>query len=114
MSVVSVNEASTKDVLPTVECAGSRPTAPPVGASGIASDAGGIVAHWGNPSQVGARAAELARALYARIRERPLTSLAVAVGVGLLVGGALSFRAGRLALVAAARRVGQEVLRQVL
>jgi hypothetical protein len=49
-----------------------------------------------------------------RIRERPLTSLAVAVGVGFLVGGALSFRAGRLALAAAARRVAEEVFRQVL
>jgi hypothetical protein len=63
---------------------------------------------------VGARAVELARALYGRIRERPLTSLALAVGVGFLVGGALSFRAGRFALVAAARRVAEEVLRQVL
>jgi hypothetical protein len=66
---------------------------------------------WGEPA---ARAAELARALYGRIRERPLTSLAVAVGVGFLVGGALSFRAGRLALAAAARRVAQEVFKQVL
>ena len=65
----------------------------------------------GDAALLGARAAELARALYARIRERPLTSLAVAVGVGFLVGGALSFRAGRFALVAAARRVAQEVFK---
>jgi hypothetical protein len=70
-----------------------------------------LTTDWAEPA---ARAAELARALYRRIRERPLTSLAVAVGVGFLVGGALSFRAGRFALVAAARRVAQEVFKQVL
>ena len=63
---------------------------------------------------VGARALELARVLGARIRERPLTSLAVAVGIGFLVGGALSFRVGRFALVAAAGRVAQEVFNRVL
>jgi hypothetical protein len=63
---------------------------------------------------VGAQALERGRALRVRILERPLTSLAVAVGVGFLVGGALSFRAGRFALVAAARRVAQEVLKQVI
>jgi hypothetical protein len=105
MSAACTNELLTKDGLLT---------AAPVDAGGIAGDAGGLAADWRDPALVGARALELARALYTRIRERPLTSLAVAVGVGFLVGGALSFRAGRLALVAAARRVAQEVLKQVL
>jgi hypothetical protein len=34
--------------------------------------------------------------------------------VGIVVGGALSFRAGRIALAAAARHVAHEVLKQVL
>jgi hypothetical protein len=91
MSVVSMNEASTAD---WEEARQPAPRAVPA-------------------ALVGVRATDLARTVYTRIRERPLTSLAVAVGVGLLVGGALSFRAGRLALVAVARRVAQEVLRQV-
>jgi len=61
-----------------------------------------------------ARIGELAQALVRRIRDRPLAALGVALGVGFLVGGALSFRAGRIALAAAARRVGREVLKQVL
>jgi hypothetical protein len=61
-----------------------------------------------------ARVAELARALAWRVRERPVATLAVAVGVGFLVGGALTFRAGRIALAVAARRVAREVLKQVL
>jgi hypothetical protein len=60
------------------------------------------------------RVIELARALAGRIRKRPLTSLGVAVGVGFLVGGALTFRAGRIALAVVARRVVREVLKQVL
>jgi ElaB/YqjD/DUF883 family membrane-anchored ribosome-binding protein len=62
----------------------------------------------------GARVSELARAIGRRIRERPMTSLAVAIGVGFVVGGALSFRAGRIAFAAAARHVTREVLKQVL
>jgi hypothetical protein len=61
-----------------------------------------------------ARVGELAQAIADRIRGRPLASLGVAVGVGFLVGGALSFRAGRIVLAAAARRVAREVLKQVL
>jgi hypothetical protein len=57
---------------------------------------------------------ELAEAIVRRIRRRPLTSLAVAIGVGFVVGGALSFRAGRVALAAAARHVARELLKQVL
>jgi hypothetical protein len=62
----------------------------------------------------GARISDLARAIARRIRRRPITSLAAAIGVGFLVGGALSFRAGRVALAAAARHVTREVLKQVL
>jgi hypothetical protein len=61
-----------------------------------------------------ARVEELARALAWRVRERPMATLAVAMGVGFLVGGALTFRAGRIALAVAARRVAREVLKQVL
>jgi hypothetical protein len=61
-----------------------------------------------------ARVIELARALAKRIRERPLASLAAGIGVGFLIGGALTFRAGRIALAAAARHVAREVLKQVL
>jgi hypothetical protein len=62
----------------------------------------------------GARFADLALAIARRIRERPVTSLAVAIGVGFVVGGALSIRAGRIALAAAVRHIGREVLKQVL
>jgi hypothetical protein len=61
-----------------------------------------------------ARVVELGRALAWRVRERPVGTLAVAVGVGFLVGGALTFRAGRIALAVAVRRVAREVLKQVL
>jgi len=60
------------------------------------------------------RAGELARTLARHIRTRPLASLAVAVGVGFAVGGALSFRAGRIALAVAARHVARELLKRVL
>jgi len=66
---------------------------------------------WDDPA---ARAGALARALVHRIRERPMTAVAVAVGVGFVVGGALTFRVGRVALAAAFRRVAREVLKQVL
>jgi hypothetical protein len=61
-----------------------------------------------------ARVSSLAVAFSGRVRKRPLTSLAVAIGVGFVVGGALSFRAGRLALTAAARHLARELLKQVL
>jgi hypothetical protein len=57
---------------------------------------------------------KLAQTVAGRIRKRPLTALGVALGVGFLVGGAMTFRAGRLALAAVARRVTREVLKQVL
>jgi H+/gluconate symporter-like permease len=57
---------------------------------------------------------EIAEAIVRRIRARPLTSLAAAIGVGFVVGGALSFRAGRVVLAAAVRNVARELLKQVL
>ncbi|HXN33840.1 MAG TPA: hypothetical protein VN894_18350 [Polyangiaceae bacterium] len=60
------------------------------------------------------RAGNLARAMIGRIRRRPIASLAVAAGLGFVIGGALSFRGGRIALGAAARHVAREVLKQVL
>jgi hypothetical protein len=57
---------------------------------------------------------EIAQAVMANIRRRPLASILFAVGVGFVVGGALSFRAGRLALAAAARHLGRELLKQTL
>ncbi len=49
-----------------------------------------------------------------RVRERPLTAMAAAVAIGVIVGGGLSFRLGRLLLAAASRHVAREVLKQVL
>jgi hypothetical protein len=60
------------------------------------------------------RLRELAAALGRRIRRRPIASLLAAIGIGFVVGGALSFRAGRIALAAAGRHVGRELLKQVL
>jgi hypothetical protein len=56
----------------------------------------------------------IARAVKRRVHERPLTAVAAAVAVGLIVGGGLSFRMGRLLLAAASRHVVREVLKQVL
>jgi hypothetical protein len=61
-----------------------------------------------------ARILELLEAIGRRIRRRPLPALAVGVGIGFVVGGALSFRAGRLLLAAGARRAGRELLKQLL
>ncbi|MBV9948435.1 MAG: hypothetical protein JOZ69_16410 [Myxococcales bacterium] len=49
-----------------------------------------------------------------RVRARPWSSVAAAIGVGFIVGGALSFRAGRIAMAAAARHLARELLKQVL
>jgi hypothetical protein len=49
-----------------------------------------------------------------RIRRRPLTALAVGVAAGFVIGGALSFRAGRILLAAGARHVARELLKQLL
>ena len=49
-----------------------------------------------------------------RVRERPFAAVAAAVAIGVIVGGGLSFRLGRLLLAAASRHVAREVLKQVL
>jgi hypothetical protein len=56
----------------------------------------------------------LIEAVGRRIRRRPLASIAVGVGIGFVVGGALSFRAGRILLAAGARRAARELLKKVL
>jgi hypothetical protein len=61
-----------------------------------------------------ARILDLIDAIGRRIRRRPLASIAVGVGLGFLIGGALSFRAGRILLAAGARRAARELLKQVL
>jgi hypothetical protein len=61
-----------------------------------------------------ARVLELIAAVARRIRRRPLAALAVGVGVGFVIGGALSFRAGRLLLAAGARQVARELLKQLI
>jgi hypothetical protein len=61
-----------------------------------------------------ARASELLDAVVARIRRQPYASMAVAGGVGFVIGGALSFRAGRVVLGAATRHVGRELFKQVV
>jgi len=56
----------------------------------------------------------IAKAVKRRVHERPFTAVAAAVAVGLIVGGGLSFRLGRLLLATASRHVVREVLKQVL
>lgn len=60
------------------------------------------------------RLGEIARAIARGVRQRPLSALAVAIAAGFVLGGALSFRAGRTALSAAGRHVLRELLKQVL
>jgi hypothetical protein len=69
---------------------------------------------WADLEGPAQRIAVLAESMSQRIRQRPVTSLATALALGFLVGGALSSRAGRVALAAAARRIGHELLKQVL
>lgn len=56
----------------------------------------------------------IVRAVTRRVRERPFTAVAAALALGVIVGGGLSFRLGRLLLAAASRHVAREVLKQVL
>jgi hypothetical protein len=49
-----------------------------------------------------------------RISAQPFESMVIALGVGFALGGALSFRAGRLAVRVAMRHVGRELLKQFL
>lgn len=60
------------------------------------------------------RVLELVAAVARRIRRRPLAALAVGVGIGFVIGGALSSRAGRLLLAAGARQVARELLKQLI
>ncbi len=60
------------------------------------------------------RILELIDAIGRRIRRRPLAALAVGVGIGFVVGGAMSFRAGRILLAAGMRRAARELLKQLL
>ncbi|MGD0674684.1 MAG: hypothetical protein ABSC94_04655 [Polyangiaceae bacterium] len=59
-------------------------------------------------------AAQALKSVARTIASKPASSLAAALGIGFLVGGALSFRAGRIALGAASRRVARELLKQLL
>ncbi len=49
-----------------------------------------------------------------RIRNQPLAAIAVAIGAGFVLGGALSFRAGRVLVTAGARHLSRELLKQLL
>jgi hypothetical protein len=60
------------------------------------------------------RILELVEALGRQIRRRPLASLAVGLGAGFVIGGALTSRAGRILLAAGARHVARELLKQLL
>ena len=53
-------------------------------------------------------------AMARRIRRQPLAALAVAIGAGFMLGGALSSRTGRAVVSAAARHLGRELLKQLL
>lgn len=81
-------------------------------AQGSGSPTGTPLSQWDGGS-VG-RIANLAKALVRRIRRQPLASLLVVAAGGFVIGGALSFRGGRIVLVAAGRHVGRELLKQVL
>jgi hypothetical protein len=60
------------------------------------------------------RVAEVMAGVARRISAQPFESMVIALGVGFTLGGALSFRAGRLALRVAMRHVGRELLKQLL
>ena len=67
-----------------------------------------------SPSNALARASALLDAVVARVRSQPHASMAIAAGVGFVLGGALSFREGRVVLAAATRHVGRELFKQVV
>jgi hypothetical protein len=78
-----------------------------------------VVARRRRPAVLGldgreARLLELVHAIGRRIRRRPLAALAVGVAAGFVIGGALSFRAGRILLAAGTRHVARELLKQLL
>jgi hypothetical protein len=66
------------------------------------------------PAGAKPRIADLLDAVVRFARARPYPAIAAAVVAGFVVGGALSFRAGRVLLAAGARQAGQELLKQLL
>jgi hypothetical protein len=61
-----------------------------------------------------ARILELVLVLARRMRRRPLAAVAIGAAAGFVIGGALSFRVGRILLGAGARHVARELLKQLL
>jgi hypothetical protein len=61
-----------------------------------------------------ARVLDLVLAMGRRMRRRPLATLAIGAAAGFVIGGALSFRVGRILLGAGARHVARELLKQLL
>jgi hypothetical protein len=61
-----------------------------------------------------ARLIDLVDAVVRLAKARPFPALAAAVIAGFVVGGALSFRGGRVILAAGARHAGQELLKQLI
>ena len=61
-----------------------------------------------------ARLLALLDAIARRIRKQPLGALAIAIGAGFVLGGALSFRTGRALVSVGVRHVGRELLKQLL
>jgi hypothetical protein len=61
-----------------------------------------------------ARLLALLDAIARRIRKQPLGALAIAIGAGFVLGGALSFRTGRALVSPGVRHVGRELLKQLL
>lgn len=62
----------------------------------------------------GARLGDAAEGLASTIRNRPTEALLSIAGLGFILGGALTFRAGRVALGAALRHASRELLKQLL
>lgn len=60
------------------------------------------------------RVVEMIEALRRRIASRPMSATILALGFGFVLGGALSFRAGRAALGIAGRHVVRELLKEML
>jgi hypothetical protein len=60
------------------------------------------------------RLADVARAIVRHVRRRPLSAVGVAVAAGFVIGGGLSFRAGRTAITAVGRHVLRELLKQLV
>jgi hypothetical protein len=61
-----------------------------------------------------ARLADLVDAVVRFARARPFSAVGAAIVAGFVVGGALSFRGGRVLLAAGMRQAGQQLLKQLL